>query len=304
MKELKPYEVSNLDPYGRVNSGVQNAAQDLLENNYKAPEQALKEVDFLNSLIELEKNEWEKVLGGDISRDEPIKNPPNWLTPQITHKFDEFGLKLIYMPSFNPIFYPWLSLYKSSPARNLLEFTQSFFPNLRPYEDLTKAQRQDPLIARNIKEDFWKDVRSEKISWPHMYGQWMAVETAPVSTDAVWTRFPLNPVLAISNRGMDFINAATTISGKREEIASNIGISKDQGKARLAYPMEVNLILNRFHIVQNKREWTNEWTKTSFNKNHKQISMGMFSQGGAADVKAEDQIDTGGIGFRVVIDLT
>ena len=125
-------------------------------------------------VVTSEQNAWQEVLGTNVE----VPPLPAVVTPEVRKNLERMGMELRFIPSVD-----LGSLYelKRKGQEQFLTDLQHKYPNWRSYsyESLSDAERKDHSVTRNLEQWFWKLAKEDKIDFPSLPGNWVAVETMP-----------------------------------------------------------------------------------------------------------------------------
>jgi hypothetical protein len=236
---------------------------------------SLKQIQFH------EKKAWKAVLGIDLE----VPPLPPEVTPEVKKSLESFGFELRYIPKLD---IGSLSELKQNGAEKFLDRIQNLCPKWRKYESLSRKQRLNHSIARNLEKWFWELAEYGDMNFPQLPGNWVAVETMPKpSRGKAYDKTLVSELLGREDRfGATWNNAYEAIETHKSDLLEMIGLSSSK-RVRMLEAVEWNLLANREGWGStNTFEWTNTETRNN-NGLHHRIVVGRFDQnnvsrGGAA----------------------
>lgn len=305
-RELTPRDLASLDPYARFGSDVK-AIGNLLEESEEVV--AVETQEVMPDLVKREQNRWKELLGATFT----VNPLPKFIIPEVIKALSDKKLELIFMPPM-----PMLVFGEKSKEvmQDYFDDIKSLYPKWKRYEDYTRQQLNVISNAKNFKAWYWENERKGKIIDSQGLGnEWLAVETLmasdlyknprPEHGGSNYERFPLNEYLGVRTRlGTTYEEADKIISdANKGDLVEMFGVGEGS-RFILPNALGANLIFNRFEIIQNPREWTTDSCST-FLGARKQVVMGNWEKGGAADVSSESAGNKNSgylsLGYRVFI---
>jgi MoxR-like ATPase len=244
-----------------------------------------------------EQKAWKAVLGIDIK----VPPLPKEVTPEVQRNLERLGFELRYIPKLD---IGTLDELKRNGQEKFLDEIQRRYPNWRRYESLSRKQRQDLNIGRNLEEWFWGLAKDGRMEFPQLPGNWVAVETMPKpSYGKAYTKTPVSEGLGLKNRfSVSWNDAHRAIETYKRKLLGEIGLSSSK-EVRMLEAVEWNLLANREGWGStNTYEWTN--TEARDDGAPYRVVVGNSGNGGAANARWNRPSDSPGlVGFRVAVVL-
>lgn len=249
------------------------------------------------NLMSQEEKAWERVLGVRVT----ALQPPPYVTSLREKQLERFGLKLHFFPALALV----LDNLRASSVEDYLRQLACHYPNWQPFEALTEKEINNPLIAKNLKADFWEKVKGGEIQLPVFPGYWLAVEALPKPN--YYHRYKdtrLTQRLEVFNRfNYDPLRVEKRVKEKRSSLLAALDLPQEI-EVRLPEAIEWNLLGNRNAWGGSTAyEWTNTVMTTTPGK-VKRVIIGGKDLGGAASFYAlppDEPYDMAG--FRLVFVL-
>ncbi len=260
---------------------------------------ATDEVLSASAEIIQEVNAWRTVLGVEVD----VPPLPPTITPEVKKTIERLGFELRYIPE--------LDLGKSEAletkgAESFLMDLQHRYPNWCSYESLSKAQKVDCSIPRNLEVWFWNLVKEGKVNFPKLDGAWIAVEN--VEKPEVGNQYADTDAMNVMQL-RDYFNVPAT----RAEAAlkgpfirwftQKTGLNLHSSAVRLLTAVEWNLLGNREGWGKTSAyEWTSDVASTP--SGFRRIIVGGYGSGGAANASwtSPESVEST-IGFRAAVVL-
>ncbi len=125
-----------------------------------------------SEIVKRERDAYKKVLGIEPE----IKPLSEYVTPEVIKNLKNFGMGLRFIPKLN---LGTLNELKAVGEEEFLKKLEKRYPNWRRHEGLSDMEKKDHSISRNLNQWYWRLVKNEKVDFPQLKSQWMAVETMP-----------------------------------------------------------------------------------------------------------------------------
>ena len=214
-----------------------------------------KEIAPRLEVFQNEQDAWKKVLGIEVD----IQPLPASITPEVKKNLEKMGMELRFIPSLN---LGTLEDLQSQGTEKFLNDLQHRYPNWK-----------------NLPEWYWESVKDEKIDFPKLPGNWVAVETMPKPADG--DRYALSKVserLGFEDRfNITWNDIDKTINREKGNILNDVGLCS--GDARMLEAIEWNLLGKREGWGETN---TYEWTNTKLRDFGDCVAIGDSILGGAA----------------------
>src|SRR3989344_2506420 len=241
-----------------------------------------------------EQRAWQDILGTHVD----IAPLPADVTPEVKRKLEDLGMILRFIPKLD---LPQSSLRNKSVEEYLQELNVHY-PNWKPYESLSDTDKADHTKVRNLMKWYWKEVKADKINFPTLPGQWMAVETLEKPAFGNhYAQTPITTMLGFSDRFKITWNTAQDgIQRITSDVLSTVGLV-GRADMRLLRALEWNLLGNREGWGQTN---TYEWVEDEYRESggSRRLLVGRSDLGGAGNADWDRPGTSGGyIGFRVAV---
>lgn len=243
-----------------------------------------------------EKRAWEDILGGQVD----IARLPDYVTSEVIRNLEAFGMELRFIPNLDLL---QNSLRSKGVGEYLTELNSHYF-NWKPYEALSDQDKADHTKIRNLRSWYWEQVKANKVDFPILPGQWIAVET--VDKPSYGNQYAGTPIIArlgFSDRFNISWNAAKEgINRIKADVLSTVGIT---GRADMRF-----LTALEWNLLGNREGWgttnTYEWVEDEYRESgdSRRLVVGRSVNGGAAGVHwgHPDRPDDD-VGFRAAVVL-
>lgn len=261
-----------------------------------------RELNAMPDIITAEEEAWKSVLGAKFE----IPPVPEYLkNPLVNEKLKSLKMQPVYIP---PLHLGTPGDLKSWDEKKFIdEMSQKYFyPDWKRYESLTKKEKNNHGISRNLNEWYWKEVKKGNIDFPKLKDGWKVVEILP--KPSIGKKYPdsaVTKVLGFTDRfNVSWNDAAKAMKEKKSEILLNAGLP-DNCEIRLPEALEWNLLANRFGWGgTDSYEWTN--TIHRLEKFSLRLVIGSSQAGGSANIPPAGglpELKHNFVGFRILIDL-
>jgi len=248
--------------------------------------------------IRTEINAWRRVLGAEVD----IQPLPASVTPEVRRNLERMGMELRFIPNLD---LGTLDDLKRKGQEQFIDDLQRKYPNWRRYETLSDSEREDHSVTRNLEQWFWELAKEDRMDFPTMPGNWVAVETMPKpSWGEHYAPSRLTEKLGFEDRfNVTWNDANEAMNRSKRDILSEAGLRS--GDVRMLNAVEWNLLANREGWGQtNTYEWTN--TEARAAGDSLRVVVGYSDGGGAAYADWGSpgySYDDGSLGFRVAVVL-
>lgn len=243
-----------------------------------------------------EQNAWREVLGKNVE----VPPLPAVITPEVKKSLERLGFELRYIPKLD---IDTVDDLKRKGEEKFLDDLQIRYPNWRRYESLSDTEREDHSVTRNLEQWFWELAKEDRMDFPSMPGNWVAVETMPKpSYGEHYAPSGVGDKLGFEDRfSVTWNDANEAIQRQKRDILSEAGLPS--GDVRMLNAVEWNLLANREGWGQtNTYEWTN--TEARGGGDSYRVIVGHSDRGGAANARWRSPGDSyERIGFRVAVVL-
>jgi hypothetical protein len=165
------------------------------------------------------------------------------------------GMELRFIPSVD---LGSLDELKRKGQEQFLTDLQRKYPKWRRYESLSDTEREDHSVTRNLEQWFWELAKEDRMDFPSLPGNWVAVETMPKpSYGEHYAPSRVGEKLGFEDRfNVTWNDANEAIQRQKRDILSEAGLRS--GDVRMLNAVEWNLLANREGWGQtNTYEWTN-----------------------------------------------
>jgi MoxR-like ATPase len=239
---------------------------------------------------------WRNVLGTEVD----IQPLPASITPEVRRNLERMGMELRFIPSVD---LGSLDELKRKGQEQFLTDLQRKYPKWRRYESLSDTEREDHSVTRNLEKWFWELAKEDRMDFPSLPGNWVAVETMPKpSYGEHYAPSKVGEKLGFEDRfNVTWNDANEAIQRQKRDILSEAGLRS--GDVRMLNAVEWNLLANREGWGQtNTYELTNTEARGDGGSNR--VIVGRSEAGGAARAlwySPEDSDEN--IGFRVAVVL-
>ena len=222
-----------------------------------------------------EQRKWEDILGTRVE----VKPLPASVTPEVRRSLEAFGFELVYLPK--------LELGTLGDLKRLGEGTyigdlQRRYPNWKHYESMGDRDKSDHSKPRNLNEWFWGLVKDEKINFPNLPGEWVAVESmSKPANGETYASTLVGTKLGFRDRfNVSWNDAKAAVDREKGKILVDIGLGSG-ADLRMPEAIEWNLMANRNGWGKtNTYEWTNTEARGSGGSGR--VIVGLSGSGGAA----------------------
>ncbi len=228
----------------------------------------------------IEQEIWHNKLGARVE----TKPLPEYVTRKVIEKLGEQGFEsIIYMPRLKLRDLAYLKLV--GVDKYIEELTRDY-PKLRPLESLFHLQKTNVNISRMPEKWFFQNVMDEKIDFPSLPGQWMAIETVDKpKRGEKYKDTPLADRIGLPGDRFNklWITVDNAIKNEKTKFLREVDLLHTPADLRQFEVFEWSLIANRFGWgATNSYEWTNTEYRGSGSSNH--CIVGSSDNGGAGNV--------------------
>lgn len=258
----------------------------------EAPERQRETVE-----VSYEQDAWSDVLGTNIE----VPPLPSEITPEVQRNLERLGFELRFIPKLD---IGTLDELQRSGQEEFLDDIQRRYPNWRRSETLSGEEREDHGVGRNLEEWFWGLAKDERMDFPQLPGNWVAVETMQKpSYGEHYDKTPVGESLGLEDRfNVSWDDAHEAIETHKRELLDDMGLSTSVD-VRMLEAVEWNLLANREGWgATNTYEWTN--TEARDDGGPCRVLVGSSASGGAALAYwRPPAVSRGFVGFRVAVVL-
>ncbi len=245
-----------------------------------------------------EQDAWSDVLGTNIE----VPPLPSEVTPEVQRNLERLGFELRFIPKLD---LGTLDELQRKGQEEFLNDIQRRYPDWRRYEVLSREEREDHSVGRNLEEWFWGLAKDGRMEFPQLPGTWVAVETMPKPPYGdSYEKTPVGESLGLEDRfNVSWDDAHQAIETHKRELLGDIGLSTSVD-VRMLEAVEWNLLANREGWGStNTYEWTN--TETRDDGGPVRVIVGYSVSGGAANARWNHPTNSNvNIGFRVAVVLS
>jgi hypothetical protein len=247
--------------------------------------------------VSQEQNAWSDALGTYVE----VLPLPAEVTPEVQRNLERLGFELRYIPRLDIGSLDELQRYGQE---KFLDEIQSRYPSWRRYETLSREERKDHSVGRNLEKWFWGLAKDGRMEFPQLPGTWVAVETMqkPPYMEH-YDKTPVGEGLGLEDRfSVSWDDAHRAIESNKSQLLREIGLPSS-AEVRMLEAIEWNLLANREGWGStNTYEWTN--TKARDDGDSLRVIVGDSGYGGAACAAWGPPSNSyGRLGFRVAVVL-
>jgi len=247
--------------------------------------------------VSQEQNAWSDVLGTNVE----VPPLPAKITPEVQRNLKRLGFELRYIPRLDM---GTLDELQRNGHERFLDDIQSRYPSWRRYETLSRGERDNHSVGRNLEEWFWGLAKDGRMDFPRLPGTWVAVETMQKPPYGEhYDKTPVSEDLGLEDRfSVSWDDAHRAIENNKSELLREIGLLSS-AEVRMLEAVEWNLLANREGWGStNTYEWTN--TEARVGGDSGRVVVGRSGGGGAALAYWGRPTDSDAfLGFRVAVIL-